>query len=122
MPPIEATLTAMRRAVGIDEGFEASWWHGVPGCFAKSSAGCHVPALCWIGMLLKAYGMTSFCRQRFNPLADNTRRRSLGSWVPGYTLDAAPPALLASLGDAGGGAPFGPRVLEFAREAQAAFG
>ena len=74
-------------------------------------------------MLHKAYDMQSFCRQRFDALADNTRRKSLGSWVPGYTLEAAPPALLTSLAEGGGGnAPYGPKVLEFAREAQSAFG
>jgi hypothetical protein len=111
------------RCAGIDESFERSWWHGIPDCFDRSSAGVHIPALCWIGMLHKAYGMQSFCRQRFNALADNTKRQSLGSWVPGYTLETAPPTLLASLAEGGGGhAPHGPQVLEFARGAQSAFG
>eukprot|EP01046_Picozoa_sp_COSAG06_P016641 COSAG06_NODE_1107_length_10634_cov_44.531903_7_plen_126_part_00 len=122
------TTVRARRGAGIDEAFERSWWHGIPDCFDESSGGVHLPALCWIAMLYKSYAMKTFCSQRFNALADNTKRKSLGSWVPGYTLEAAPPALLAALDAAGGGegggggAPYGPQVLELAREAQATFG
>lgn len=113
----------MFRGAGIDESMERGWWHGIPDCFHGSSGGAHIPALCWLGMLHRAYGMTAFCRERFNALADNTRRNSLGSWVPGFTLTSAPPSLLASLeGGDSGHAPHGPKVLEFAREAQATFG
>jgi hypothetical protein len=60
--------------------------------------------------------MQGFCQQRYNALADNTRKKSLGSWVPGFTLDLAPPSLLEAIEAE---APFGPQVLAFAREAMA---
>lgn len=59
---------------------------------------CTYMRAAWINICLKAYGMRGFCQQRYNALADNTRRKSLGSWVPGYTLELAPPSLLVVRG------------------------
>ena len=44
VPPIEARLTALRRAAGIDAAFERGWWQGVPDCSAQASGGCAVGA------------------------------------------------------------------------------
>jgi len=59
-----------------------TWWTGLPGCFEPKSQGVHVNNIVWYHVLIHAFGMFEYTKQRYSSLIGNRKK-----WEDGKTWE-----------------------------------
>lgn len=93
LDPIDAAVAELQRSAGLeDDGWLATWWHGLPNALDPDADGANLPHLLFLYNCLVGLGLEAYSRDRFRSLQYNEKHAErLGvvsgdHWTPGLPV------------------------------------